>query len=33
VHDHLVWVDPMSCTSFPSVEDEAREREAHATAG
>jgi hypothetical protein len=26
VHDHLVWVEPMSAMAFPSPEDEARER-------
>jgi CBS domain-containing protein len=26
VHDHLVWVEPMSATAFPSAEDEAKER-------
>lgn len=26
VHDHLVWVEPMSGMAFPSVEDEATER-------
>ncbi len=26
VHDHLVWVEPMSGMAFPSVEDEAKER-------
>ncbi len=26
VHDHLVWVEPMSGTAFPSAEDEAKER-------
>jgi len=26
VHDHLVWVEPMSGTAFPSVEDEAKAR-------
>lgn len=26
VHDHLVWVDPMSGMAFPSAEDEAKER-------
>ena len=25
VHDHLVWVEPMSGMAFPSVEDEAKE--------
>jgi CBS domain-containing protein len=28
VHDHLVWVEPMSGTAFASVEDEAKERAA-----
>jgi CBS domain-containing protein len=28
VHDHLVWVEPMSGMAFPSVEDEATERAA-----
>ena len=28
VHDHLVWVEPMSGMAFPSVEDEAQERAA-----
>ncbi len=28
VHDHLVWVEPMSGMAFPSVEDEAKERAA-----
>jgi CBS domain-containing protein len=27
VHDHLVWVEPMSGMAFPSAEDEARGRE------
>ena len=26
VHDHLVWVEPMSAMAFPSQEDEAKER-------
>ncbi len=26
VHDHLVWVEPMSGMAFPSVEDEAEEK-------
>jgi CBS-domain-containing membrane protein len=26
VHDHLVWVEPMSGMALPSAEDEARER-------
>ena len=26
VHDHLVWVEPMSAMAFPSPEDEAKER-------
>jgi len=26
VHDHLVWVEPMSAIAFPSPEDEAKER-------
>jgi CBS domain-containing protein len=26
VHDHLVWVEPMSGTAFPSAEDEAKAR-------
>jgi len=26
VHDHLVWVEPMSGMAFPSTEDEAREQ-------
>ncbi len=26
VHDHLVWVEPMSGMAFPSAEDEAKER-------
>lgn len=26
VHDHLVWVEPMSATAFPSPEDESKER-------
>ena len=25
VHDHLVWVEPMSGMAFPSAEDEAKE--------
>jgi hypothetical protein len=28
VHDHLVWVEPMSAMAFPSPEDEAKERAA-----
>ena len=28
IHDHLVWVEPMSGMAFPSAEDEARERAA-----
>jgi len=28
VHDHLVWVEPMSGVAFPSAEDEAKERAA-----
>jgi len=28
VHDHLVWVEPMSGMAFPSTEDEAREQAA-----
>jgi CBS domain-containing protein len=28
VHDHLVWVEPMSALAFPSPEDEAKERAA-----
>jgi len=28
VHDHLVWVEPMSAMAFPSLEDEAKERAA-----
>jgi CBS domain-containing protein len=28
VHDHLVWVEPMSAMAFPSPEDDARERAA-----
>lgn len=28
VHDHLVWVEPMSGMAFPSVEDETKERAA-----
>ena len=28
VHDHLVWVEPMSGMAFPSTEDEAKERAA-----
>lgn len=28
VHDHLVWVEPMSGMAFPSAEDEAKERAA-----
>ncbi len=28
VHDHLVWVEPMSGMAFPSAEDEAREHAA-----
>jgi CBS domain-containing protein len=28
VHDHLVWVEPMSAMAFPSPEDEAKERSA-----
>jgi CBS domain-containing protein len=28
VHDHLVWVEPMSAMAFPSAEDETRERTA-----
>src|SRR5208282_46745 len=28
VHDHLVWVEPMSGMAFPSAEDEANERTA-----
>jgi osmotically-inducible protein OsmY len=27
VHDHLVWVEPMSAMAFPSPEDEAKERD------
>jgi CBS domain-containing protein len=30
VHDHLVWVEPMSGMAFPSAEDEAAERAASA---
>ena len=30
VHDHLVWVEPMSAMAFPSPEDEAAERAAAA---
>ena len=30
VHDHLVWVEPMSAMAFPSPEDEAKERAAAA---
>lgn len=30
VHDHLVWVEPMSGMAFPSAEDEAAERTASA---
>ena len=26
VHDHLVWVEPMSGTAFPPAEDEAKTR-------
>ncbi len=26
VHDHLVWVEPMSGMAFPSAEDEAKPR-------
>jgi CBS domain-containing protein len=26
VHDHMVWVEPMSAMAFPSAEDEAKER-------
>jgi hypothetical protein len=26
VHDHLVWVEPMSGMAFPSPEDDAKER-------
>jgi hypothetical protein len=26
VHDHLVWVEPISAMAFPSPEDEAKER-------
>jgi CBS domain-containing protein len=28
VHDHMVWVEPMSGMAFPSTEDEAKERAA-----
>lgn len=28
VHDHLVWIDPMSGMSFPSAEDDAKQRAA-----
>ncbi len=28
VHDHMVWVEPMSGMAFPSAEDEAKERAA-----
>jgi hypothetical protein len=28
MHDHLVWVEPMSGTAFSSAEDEAKERAA-----
>jgi len=28
VHDHLIWVEPMSAMAFPSPEDEAKERAA-----
>lgn len=28
VHDHIVWVEPMSGMAFPSAEDEAKERAA-----
>ena len=28
VHDHLVWVEPMSGMAFPSAEDEAKEKAA-----
>jgi CBS domain-containing protein len=28
VHDHLVWVEPMSGMAFPSIEDETKERAA-----
>jgi len=28
VHDHMVWVEPMSAMAFPSPEDEAKERAA-----
>ena len=31
VHDHLVWVEPMSGMAFPSSEDEAREQAAAST--
>jgi hypothetical protein len=27
VHDHLVWVEPMSGVTFPSPEDQARQSE------
>jgi hypothetical protein len=27
VHDHLVWVEPMSGVAFPSPEDQARQSE------
>lgn len=30
VHDHLVWVEPMSGMAFPSAEDDARENTARA---
>jgi hypothetical protein len=32
VHDHLVWVEPMSGMAFPSAEDEARDDSAAAKA-
>jgi CBS domain-containing protein len=32
VHDHLVWVEPMSGMSFPSAEDEAKEQAAQRAA-
>jgi len=31
VHDHMVWVEPMSGMAFPSAEDEAKERAAAAS--
>jgi CBS domain-containing protein len=33
VHDHLVWVEPMSGTAFPSAEDDAKARTAELSRG